>query len=101
LSFKILIGLNTNEIGHLQILQFEKHAQFDEMSLIGDESRQIRRYCVFVRATPTAERAMDPLSTVGTKVVVGHGSRGDHDGLLSLMVLLMLLLLHLHHVHTR
>ena len=32
----------------MQILQIEMHARFDEMPLIGDESRQMRRYCVFV-----------------------------------------------------
>ena len=32
----------------MQILQIEMHARFDEMPMIGDESRQIRRYCVFV-----------------------------------------------------
>ena len=40
--------MNTNGVGYLQILQIETHARFDEISLIGDESRQIRRYCVFV-----------------------------------------------------
>ena len=48
LDFKIIAGLNTNGVGYLQILQIETHARSDEMSLIGDESRQIRRYCVFV-----------------------------------------------------